>query len=102
MRTIRQLINPEKKVYIRLRGNAMRYRFMSDAEREGITYGDKVNPTEREVDDIMALCADGTICFLGWAGRMCYHLSEDKVIRIDYEKYIDGEDNYIIPRNNKS
>ena len=46
MRTIKQLINPEKKVYIRLRGKAIRYRFMSDAEREGITYGDKVKPTE--------------------------------------------------------
>ena len=61
MRTIRQLINPEKKVYIFLKNKAIQSRFMSDTEREGITFGDKVKPTERYADDIMALNADGTI-----------------------------------------
>ena len=101
MRTIKQLINPEKKVYIRLRGKAIRYRFMSDAEREGITYGDKVKPTEREADDIMALLADGTICFLGFVGRMGYHSGANNIIRIDYEKYIDGDPEYIIDPKKK-
>lgn len=31
MRTIRQLINPEKKVYIFLKNKAIEARFMSDA-----------------------------------------------------------------------
>lgn len=96
MRRIRELINHEKKVYILLRTKVMQYRFMSDAEREGITYADGIKPTERPVDDIMALKADGTICFLGWAGRMCYHNAGDQAIRIDYEKYIDGSDKYIV------
>lgn len=96
MRRIRELINNEKKVYIYLRNRATEYRFMSDAEREGITYGDGVKPTERPVDDIMALHDDGTICFLGWAGRMAYHYSKDTVKRIDYEKYISGETEYQI------
>ena len=76
MRTIKKLINTEKKVYIFLKNRAIQYRFMSDAEREGITYGDNVKPTERKVDDIMALQPNGTICFLGWAGRMCYHYNK--------------------------
>ena len=42
MRTIKKLINTEKKVYILLKNKAIQYRFMSDAEREGITYGDNV------------------------------------------------------------
>ena len=71
MRTIRNLIQKEKKVYVLLKDKATQYRFMSDAEREGITYGDNVKPTGRPVDDIMALRPDGTICFLGWAGRVC-------------------------------
>ena len=37
MRTIKKLINTEKKVYILLKNKAIQYRFMSDAEREGIT-----------------------------------------------------------------
>lgn len=96
MRTIKDLVKNEKKVYIYLRNNATEHRFMSDAEREGIVYGDGVKPTERPVDDIMALHDDGTICFLGWAGRMAYHYSKDTVKRIDYEKYVNGETEYLI------
>lgn len=96
MRTIKELISNEKKVYILLNSKAIQFRFMSDAEREGITYGDGIKPTERTVDDIMSLRSDATICFLGWAGRMYYHHNKNNVLRIDYEKYIDGSDNYII------
>lgn len=96
MRTIRQLIDQERKVYILLRTKAMQLRFMSDAEREGITYGDGINPTERPVDDIMVLHNDGTICFLGWAGRMSYHYSKSTIKRIDYEKYVDCKEDYIV------
>ena len=96
MRTIKELVKNEKKVYIYLRNRAAEYRFMSDAEQEGITYGDGVKPTERPVDDIMALHDDGTICFLGWAGRMAFHYSKDNVKRIDYEKYIEGSSDYLI------
>lgn len=96
MRTIKELINGEKKVYIFLRTKAIRYRFMSDAEREGITYEDKVEPTERQVDDIMALNPDGTICFIGLVGRICYHAGGDTVIRVDYERYIDGQEKYTV------
>ena len=92
MRTIRNLINQEKKVYILLNSKAIRYRFMSDAAREGITFGDKTPATDREVDDIMALQRDGTICYLGFAGRMNYHHNKHKAICIDYEKYIDGKE----------
>lgn len=96
MRTIRNLINREKKVYIILQTKEMQYRFMSDAAREGIAFGDGVKTTERDVDDIMVLQADGTLCFLGFAGRMNYHYNKHKAICIDYEKYIDGKTEYFI------
>ena len=96
MRKIRDLINTEKRVYIVLRTKAMQYRFMSDAEREGITYGDGMKPTERMVDDIMSLHADGTICFLGMAGRMLSHFAKEQRVRVDYEKYIDGEEYFYL------
>ena len=62
----------------------------------GGIFSDGVKPTERPVDDIMALHDDCTICFLGWAGRMAYHHSKNTVKRIDYEKYINGDVDYII------
>ena len=96
MRTIKELVRNEKKVYIYFRNRTTEYRFMSDAEQEGITYADGVKPTERPVDDIMALHENGTICFLGWAGRMSYHYNKNTVKRIDYEKYIEGLNDYLI------
>ena len=96
MRTIRELIDKEKKVYIVLHTKAMQYRFMSDADLEGITFGDGVKATERIAGDIMALLPVGHICFVGWVGRMCYKQGDDSVLRVDYKKYIDGSSDYII------
>lgn len=96
MRTIRELISKEEKVFIVLRSKPIRFRFMANAAMEDITFGDGVPATDREVDDIMALQPNGTICFLGWAGHMCYRHSEGSVLRIDYEKYIGGAEDYII------
>ena len=96
MRTIRELINKEKKVYIVLQTKAMQYRFMSDADREGITFSDGVCASDRMAGDIMALLPDGHICFVGWAGRMCFKQGGDCVLRVDYERYITEVPNYII------
>lgn len=96
MRTIKELLQFKKKVYIVLPTKAIQYRFMSDADREGITFGDGINATDRMAGDIMALLPDGHICFVGWAGHMCYRLGGDTVLRVDYEKYISGETNYIL------
>lgn len=98
MRTIKELMNRKQKVYIFLSTEAIRNRFARDAEREGITFGDGVKPTERKMDDIMALQGDGTICFLGFAGRMNYYYNKTTVIRIDYERYIDGCNDYYVVR----
>ena len=96
MRTIRQLITNERPVYILMKTKAMQYRFMSDAEREGITYSDQVKATERLVQPVMLLKPDGTIRFIGWAGYMYLEHNKEKEIYIDYEKYIDGAEDYLI------
>lgn len=85
---IRELIDSERTVYIVLRDKAAQYRFMSDAEREGITYTNGTKPTEQEAEEIMALHPDGTISFLGWAGRILYHNIKDTAPCVDYGEYI--------------
>ena len=95
MRTIKHLIENNKKVYVLLNGRAIGYRFLSDAEREGFRFGDGVKPSKREPGDIMALVSKTEICYVGWAGRMCYH-NDPNAIRVDYEKYIDGAENYTL------
>lgn len=86
--SISNLIDSERTVYIRLRDKAVQYRFMSDAEREDITYSDGSSPTGRAAEDIMALHPDKTIAFLGWAGRLRYHHIKDTAVNIDYAEYI--------------
>lgn len=86
--SISNLIDNQRTVYIRLRDRAVQYRFMSDAERAGITYSDGSAPTGRAAEDIMALHPDKTIAFLGWAGRLRYHHIKDTAVNIDYAEYI--------------
>ena len=96
MRTIKQFINSADKVYFFMKDKETCKRFYQDAEREGITFcGEK--PTEKETTDIVALLPDGDICYVGWAGHMCYHHGGmDGVMRIDYAKYVTGDEDYII------
>ena len=96
MRTIKELLQYGKKVYIVLPTKAMQYRFMSDADQEGITFGDGVKTTDRMAGDIMAWLPDGHICFVGWVGRMCFKQGGKSVLRVDYERYISEEDSYLI------
>ncbi len=96
MRTIKQLIQNDKKVYIYLRNETVRQRYSHDADNEGITFEDKVKATERPVDDVMALLPGGKICFLGVVGHTLFGSSSPEAIRIDYEKYINSDECYTI------
>ena len=95
MRTIKQFINQENKVYFFMKDKDTCLRFYRNAEAEGITFGG-AKPTEKETTDIVALLPNGEICYVGWAGRMCYHNCKTGVIKIDYEKYSLGENDYLI------
>lgn len=61
-------LTPSDRLYIHLNTKAMRYRFMADAEREGITYTDGTSATDVTAEDIVCLFCDGTLAKpqLGW------------------------------------
>ena len=95
MRTIKQLISKENKVYFFMKDEDTCRRFYYDAEAEGITFGG-AKPTGKDTSDIIALLPNGEICYAGWAGHMCYYNCKEGVIRIDYEKYANGDEKYIV------
>lgn len=97
MRTIKQFISKTNKVYFFMKDAETCRRFYRDAEAEGITFGGG-KPTEKEPSDIIALLPEGKICYVGWAGHMCYYNCSKGVVRIDYSKYADDNDDYIINR----
>lgn len=95
MRTIKQFISETNKVYFFMKDEATCLRFYQAAETEGISFGG-TPPTTKETADIIALLPNSEICYVGWAGRMCYHNCKKGVVRIDYDKYASGYGNYLI------
>ena len=98
MPTIKNLttLTPSDRLYIHLNTKAMRYRFMADAEREGITYADGTSATDVTAEDIVCLFCDGTLANLSWDGHVHYqHRKEQGSPCIDYKKYITGKDDFI-------
>lgn len=89
MRTIRSLIQPDKNIIFYVKNSTVRCRFLLDAEQEGITLGNGKKPTEAAEEEYYVLHSDGTLYYLGWAGRMKLQTKQSSdYVRVDYEKYI--------------
>ena len=76
MRTITNLINPEKHIYVLFNNQALCRQFLAQAEWEGFTIGNK-KPTEIEWTDALAVQPDKKLCHLGFASRMALHLCKE-------------------------
>lgn len=95
MRTIKDLHKSGKKIYFYLANKQIGNEFLKDAENEGFLFGDGQKPTSRRADDIMAITEDGDLCYVGWAGRVCFHHNPGNVIRVHYERYKEGAEDYL-------
>ncbi len=96
MRTITNLTNAKKHIYVKLGSKELCRQFMLQAEWEGFTVGDSGKPTDIEWTDIIAVYPNKKLCRLGRAGHMLYHAKHKNVVRVDYEKYINGHKRYLI------
>ena len=86
--------NFDGKVYVRFRSEKVFRRFLEDAESEGYTLGGK-RPTEAVVSaDIKAVEFDKTISNCGVISHIACHAGGENIHVIDYEKYIDGDNDY--------
>lgn len=86
MKTIKELANMGERVYVHLNDEETAMRFLRQAESEGFTFGDGVNPTDRHWSDLYAIHPDGTLNFVGTVGRIEYASGADSVLRIEYEE----------------
>ncbi|MCQ4023270.1 hypothetical protein [Ruminococcus sp. zg-924] len=102
-RTIKKLLKENCRVYVYLSDKDVAKRFLQHAENEGFTFGDGAKPTSGECDSIMAVNENATINYVGVAGRIAFGCAEKigdkKLMRVDYNKYISGDENYIMNRN---
>lgn len=98
-RTIKQLSRTDGKVYVYLANDEIGNKFMQQAESEGFTFCDGEKPTGRCYAEIMSVNKNLTINFVGSVGRMCFgsgvtSVNGVKLVKVDYEKYINGEEDY--------
>ncbi len=93
-KTIEKLSEMNGKVYVYLANDDIGNKFMQQAEAEGFTFGDGAQPTKRCYAEIMAINDDRTINFVGTIGRIAFGC-DAKLIRVDFAKYLSGENDYI-------
>lgn len=95
MRTITNLMDPKKHIYVLFNSQALCRQFLAQAEWEGFTIGEK-KPTEIGWTDVLAVLPGKKLCHLGFVSRMALHSSQKSIVRIDYEKYINGAKKYTV------
>lgn len=92
-KTIRSLSEQDGRAYVYLANSVIGEKFLQQAEQEGFTFGDGEKPTRRHYAELMAINHNLTINYVGFIGRMAYGsgaktIGNEKLIRIDFEKYI--------------
>ena len=98
-RTITELSKMNGRVYVYLANVEIGEKFLQQAEDEGFTFADGAKPTERCYAEVMAVNGNLTINFVGANGRIAFgsgvkKIGDDELIRVDFEKYAAGEENY--------
>lgn len=91
-KTIENLAKLDGRVYVYLKNAEIGNAFLFDAQNEGFAFCDGEKPTNRHYAEIMAVNKDKTLNYVGIIGRIAYGSGADKIgneklIRIDYEKY---------------
>ena len=104
MRTVGELLLNNGRIYVWFSSRDLCRQFLEQAEREGFRFGDGARPTKRDLDEFLAISPDWTLNYIGGMGRLAFWSSKyvgvgrdrQKIIRINYEKYIEGSDDYFI------
>ena len=72
--------------------------FINQANTEGITFGDAKDINTKPYSDLLALNKDLTVSYVGMWGHQAFkhpEFSNDFIVRIDFSKYIAGDENYL-------
>lgn len=101
MRNLTALSKMNGRVYVKLSDSICEQKFMDDAKHEGFTFSNGDSISERHAENIMAVNHDRTINYVGAAGRMAFGskantINGEKMIRVDYDKYISGDSDYLL------
>ena len=88
MKTIKELANMGERVYVHLKDEERTKRFLRQAESEGFTFGDGVNPSDRHWSDLYAIHPDCTLNYVETVGRIEYASDADSCVRVEYQELL--------------
>ena len=95
---IKNTFGDDFRIYLYL-GDHEGFNFFTEhAAKEGITFGDGKDLSEKLYDDVLALNEDLTVNYIGMYGHTAFRHPEASsryIFRIDYRKYVEGEENYM-------
>ena len=99
-RTIAKLMDLPGRVYVYLEDKEVAEEFFIRAQEEGFLFGDGVKPSEKQKDCIIAVNKNRTLNYVGFAGHAAFGsgtkaVGEQPLIRVDYNRYISGDRDYI-------
>lgn len=102
-RNIERLTNLNGRVYVYLDSAQIAEQFFTQAEAEGFTFGDGERPTVRHRDCVMAVNKNRTIGYVGFVGHMAFgsgteSVANESLIRVDYRRYLTGEEDFLYRR----
>ena len=95
-RTIRNLVEQYGKVCVYLSSTEIAEKFIILAEHEGFTFADGVKPAQKHISDILSVSRDGMISYVGFVGRIALGSGTKKLICINFAKYLNGTDDYLV------
>ncbi len=96
MRTLKSLIEKNKKVWFYCGTEDLQKEFLEQTEKEGFATMRGENPTSLSLQRLYGINSEGTI---GYISNFIWYLSfqtgNKDILRIDYDRYISGENDYI-------
>ena len=88
MKTIKSLVNTNKKVYVKMSSDEIWKAFFAQAEREGFIFGDGIKPTKKHISDLIAILSGKQLCYVNSIGRIAMQSGTENIIVYDGEKLL--------------
>ena len=100
MRTIHEITSKGNYVYIQMKTEELGRKFLELANKEGYGFGDGKPLSEKEPADLIAIQPDGILSYVGFIGHVAFGSGARKLgdldnLRVDFEKYLRGDEDYI-------
>lgn len=86
MKTIKSLINTNKKVYVKMSSDEICKAFFAQAENEGFLFGDGAKPTAKHTSDLIAVLSGKQLCYVASIGRIAMQSGAGNIIVYNCEK----------------